>query len=286
MYDSIIIGNGPAGITASIYIKRAGLNPLVIGKGFGALEKAEKIENYYGFEEPISGKDLAQKGIIQARRLGIEVKEDEVTLIEYDGEFVIKTVNNTYKAKTVILATGVNRQTPKIKGIEEYEGKGVSYCAICDAFFYRNKDVAVLGSGNYALNEINTLMPIAKTVTMITNGEKPIENRSSEIKTIEKKIREVRGTNTVEEVEFEDNTNININGLFIAQGVASSTDLAKKVGALTTNRNIIVNEKQETNLPGLYAAGDCTGGTLQIAKAVHEGMIAGLEVVKKIKVQK
>ncbi len=286
MYDSIIIGNGPAGITASIYIKRAGLNPLVIGKGFGALEKAEKIENYYGFEEPISGKDLAQKGIIQARRLGIEVKEDEVTLIEYDGEFVIKTVNNTYKAKTVILATGVNRQTPKIKGIEEYEGKGVSYCAICDAFFYRNKDVAVLGSGNYALNEINTLMPIAKTVTMITNGEKPIENRSNEIKTIEKKIREVRGTNTVEQVEFEDDTHISINGLFIAQGVASSTDLAKKVGALTTNRNIIVNEKQETNLPGLYAAGDCTGGTLQIAKAVHEGMIAGLEVVKKIKVQK
>lgn len=283
MYDSIIIGNGPAGITASIYIKRAGLNPLVIGKGFGALEKAEKIENYYGFEEPISGKDLAQKGIIQARRLGIEVKEDEVTLIEYDGEFVIKTVNNTYKAKTVILATGVNRQTPKIKGIEEYEGKGVSYCAICDAFFYRNKDVAVLGSGNYALNEINTLMPIAKTVTMITNGEKPIENRSNEIKTIEKKIREVRGTNTVEQVEFEDDTHISINGLFIAQGVASSTDLAKKVGALTTNRNIIVNEKQETNLPGLYAAGDCTGGTLQIAKAVHEGMIAGLEVVKKIK---
>lgn len=137
---------GRHGITASIYLKRSNYNVLVIGKDGGALEKTNKIDNYYGFSNTITGKELLEEGLKQAKRLGILLETDEVLSIEKDEYFIIETRNNTYQAKTVILATGTNRNIPKIKGIKELEGKGVSYCAICDAFFYRNKEVAVLGS--------------------------------------------------------------------------------------------------------------------------------------------
>lgn len=137
---------GRHGITASIYLKRSNYNVLVIGKDGGALEKTNKIDNYYGFSNTITGKELLEEGLKQAKRLGILLETDEVLSIEKDEYFIIETRNNDYKAKTVILATGTNRNTPKIKGIKELEGKGVSYCAVCDAFFYRNKEVAVLGS--------------------------------------------------------------------------------------------------------------------------------------------
>lgn len=146
VYDVIIIGKGPAGITAGIYLKRANHKILIIGKDGGALEKTKAIDNYYGFSDTISGKDLLKQGLEQANRLGIPVQTDEVLGIEKGEDFVVETRNNTYHTKTVILATGTNRNAPKIKGIKELEGKGVSYCAICDAFFYRNKSVAVLGS--------------------------------------------------------------------------------------------------------------------------------------------
>jgi len=146
MYDVIIIGAGPAGISASLYMKRAGLNVLIISKGYGALEKASKIENYYGLKDVVSGKELFDTGEEQAKKLGIEIIEDEVTNVQKDNYFTVTTINREYEAKKVVLATGTNRQTPNIKGIKQYEGKGVSYCAVCDAFFYKNKDVAVLGS--------------------------------------------------------------------------------------------------------------------------------------------
>ena len=146
IYDAIIIGKGPAGISAGIYLKRANCHVLIIGKDGGALEKTKEIDNYYGFVNTICGKDLLQQGILQAERLGILVETDEVLSIKKEDNFTIETRNNIYHAKTVILATGTNRNTPKIKGIRELEGKGVSYCAICDAFFYRNKNVAVLGN--------------------------------------------------------------------------------------------------------------------------------------------
>lgn len=191
------------------------------------------------------------------------------------------TVNSCYQAKSVILATGTNRVTPNIKGIREFEGKGVSYCAICDAFFYKGKDVAVLGNGNYALHEMEQLKPVVKSVTIITNGEQITENRSIDVKVNDKKIREFRGENKIEEIQFEDETKQPINGVFVAVGTASSNDLARKIGARIENNNIVVNENMETTVPGLFACGDCTGGLLQISKAVYEGEKAGLEVLKK-----
>ena len=283
MYDVIIVGSGPAGITAGLYAKRRKLNALIISKGNGTLAKAEKIDNYYGFEEGISGEELYEKGISQAKNLGIEMITDEVVNIQYiqDNEFEVETVNSKFNSKSVVLATGTNRVTPNIKGIKELEGKGVSYCAICDAFFYRGKNVAVLGNGNYAIHEMEQLRPVVNSVTIFTNGEKMIENRVEDIKVIDKPIRELRGTDTVEEIEFEDNTKEQIDGVFVAIGTASSNDLARKIGAIIENNHIVVNENMETTVPGLFACGDCTGGLLQISKAVYEGAKVGLAVLKK-----
>lgn len=289
MYDSIIIGSGPAGISSAVYMVRAGLKVLIISKNKSSLNKAEKIENYYGFEEPISGKKLNEDGIKQAKRLGAEFLEKEVISIRYyENECYEVLVANQgkdekYIAKTIVLATGTNRNRPNIRGIKEFEGKGISYCAICDAPFFRNKDVAVLGNGDYAIGEIEELLPIVKSVTMLTNGLKPIEYRSDKLDINTKPIREFRGTSRIEEIEFEDNSVKEINGVFIAQGTASSVDFAKKLGAMVENNYIVVNEKMETTVPNIYACGDCTGGLLQISKAVYEGTVAGLEIIKKLK---
>ena len=281
IYDVIIIGSGPAGISASLYTKRANLETLIISKENGTLEKVGKIENYYGLEEGTNGKKLQEKGIKQAENLGIEIKKEEVVQIEVNKNFFVTTLNHTYEAKTVILATGSTRKKCDIKGIKELEGKGVSYCAICDAFFFKGKDVAVLGSKEYALHEAQILLPIANSVTMLTNGEEAIEKRTQGIEIEEKKIKEVRGIEHVEEIAFEDNSTKKIDGIFLAIGNASSSDLARKLGIKIEEKtnHIIVNDKMETQLPGLYACGDCVGGTLQIAKAVYEGMVAGMSVI-------
>ena len=282
MYDVIIIGGGPAGITAGIYIKRAGFKVLIISKGEGALIRTEKIENYYGFKN-ISGKDLYENGLKQLENLNIEFVKDEVVQLNYTSQFEVTTVNNIFQAKYVVLATGVSRNVPNIKGIKEFEGKGVSYCAICDAFFYRNKDVAVLGSGNYAIHEAEILKPVVKSVTLLTNSEKLVENRDIDLNVNEKKVREVRGFEKVDEIVFEDDTAQNINGIFVAIGTASTNDLARKIGARVENNKIIVNDNLETTVPNLYACGDCTGGILQISKATYEGTKVGLEIVNKLK---
>ena len=282
MYDVIIIGAGPAGVSAAVYAKRGALNLLVIAKDTGTLEKAKKIENYYGFKS-ITGEELYRNGLEQLKHLNIELVKDEVVQLNYTKKFEVTTVNNVFESKYVVLATGVSRNVPNIRGIKEFEGKGVSYCAICDAFFYRNKNVAVLGSGNYAIHEAEILKPVAKSVTLLTNNEKLVENRDIDLNVNEKKIREVRGYDKVDEVVFDDDTKEKVNGIFVAIGTASTNDLARKIGARVENNNIVVNENLETNVPGLYACGDCTGGILQISKATYEGTKVGLEIINKIK---
>lgn len=283
-YDIIIIGSGPAGISASLYTLRANLKTLIISKKIGTLEKVNNIENYYGLEKTITGKELQERGFNQAKRLGTEFINDEVVKIDYEKDFIVETINSKYEAKAVIIATGTTRRTPNIKGIKEFEGKGISYCATCDAFLYRGKDVAVLGAKEYALHEAEELKRVAKSVVMITNGEKAIENRGQNIDVDERIIKEFRGDNKVEKIEFEDNTITNIDGIFVAIGTATSTDLARKIGAKIDEKgNIIVDSQMKTNIPNLYACGDCTGGILQISKAVYEGMVAGMTAIKNIK---
>lgn len=259
------------------------MKTLILYKDESSLEKTPSIENYYGFPNPINGTQLYQNGIKQAQNLGIDVKKDEVIKIEFLDNFIIKTSNSEYTSKSVILATGNKKNKPNISGVDKFEGKGISYCAICDGFFYRNKNVAVLGNGDYAISETNDLINIAKDITILTNGKKAPEFRADNVNIDTKEINEFRGENKLEQIEFKDGSKLNVDGVFIAQGVAGSTDFAKKLGALTKNDKIIVNENMETTIKGLYACGDCTGGLLQISKAVYEGTIAGLQSVQYIK---
>ena len=280
MYDVIIIGAGPAGITASLYTVRGKLKTLVIYNEISSLEKTEKIENYYGFENGINGQDLYEKGINQAKNLGVEIKKEEVVKISKEENFIVETSKNKYTAKAVILATGNKKNIPDIKGIKEFEGKGISYCAICDGFFYKNKDVAIIGSGNYAVSEANELINVVNNLNILTNGEPKPEVRDSNIKIETNKIKEIKGTNKVQEIEFENNQKLKVDGIFIAYGVAGSADFARTIGAITKENKIIVNENMETNVEGLYACGDSVGGIYQISKAVYEGTKAGLQAIK------
>ena len=283
MYDVIIIGAGPAGVSAGLYVKRANLNVLMLYKGESALEKAKHIENYYGFENGISGKDLYLTGIKQAKNLGIDIKNEETINIRIDEnkKYTVITENGTYKTKAIILATGNKKNTVKIEEIKDFEGKGISYCAICDGFFYRNKEVVVIGNGKYAVSEANELINIAKNVTILTDGKESPEINN--IKNDTRKIRRIVGENKVEEIEFEDNQKLKVDGIFIALGTADGNDFAKKLGIITKNNQIIVNENMETNISGIYACGDCTGNLLQVSKSVYEGTKAGLQAINYVR---
>ena len=168
MADILILGYGPAGVSAALYGLRAGLDVLIVGKDVGALARAHMIENYYGLEKPLSGPELAEVGKKQALALGAKIVDDEVTDLFFDGnDFVAGGLSGEYRGKACIMATGSARKKQPLPGMAELEGHGVSYCAVCDAFFYRQKKVAVLGSGEYALHEVSELLPMASSVTLL-----------------------------------------------------------------------------------------------------------------------
>ena len=282
MFDCIIVGAGPAGISASLYLARASKKVLVLYYNEAQVEKAHKIDNYYGFVDGISGSDLYYNGIKQAINLGVDVLQEEVLdiKIDMDMHYQVNTLNNQYTSKTLIIATGNKKLRPNIKGIIEFEGKGISYCAICDGFFYRKKKLAVLGASEYAISEANELNNITDDITILTNGEKLISNTKFNV--IDKKIKEIKGDVKIRNVEFEDESTFEIDGLFIAIGSAGGIDFAKKLGLMVENDNIVVDENMKTNIDGLYACGNITGGLLQVGKAVYEGSIAGLSAIKYI----
>ncbi|MBQ8980936.1 MAG: NAD(P)/FAD-dependent oxidoreductase [Eubacterium sp.] len=283
MYDVIIIGAGPAGISASLYAKRANKSVLVLYHGESQLEKAHMIDNYYGFVGGITGQQLYDDGIKQARELGVEVKNEQVTHIQMTASMTYEVVADsaTYEGKTLILATGNKKIRPNIKSVADFEGKGVSYCAICDGFFYRKKTVAVLGNGEYALSEAGDLENIAAKVYIITDGLEAPQTDKFEV--ITKKIAEVRGDAKISTVVFDDGSELTIDGLFVALGVAGGADFAKKLGISLDGDSIKVNADMSTNIPGVYSCGNVTGGLLQVCKAVYEGAEAGLSAVKYLK---
>ena len=281
-----MIGSGPAGLSAALYTSRANLKTLVIGKDRGALEKADRIENYFGMAEPISGCELVENTKTQAKNLGVEVAEDEIFHVSWNGHFILEGKNGTYEALAVLLATGTGRKTPKVKGLKELEGRGVSYCAVCDAFFYRDRDVAVLGNEAYAVHEMSQLLPVVKSVTLLTNGQELTVEVPEKVHVIREPIVSIDGAERVEGVTFGDGSTITVEGLFIALGSAGAMELAKKAGAFTEGQNIKVNERMETNVPGLYAAGDCIGGLLQISTAVGEGAQAAMSMIPFVRKQK
>ncbi len=286
MYDAVMIGSGPAGLSAALYTSRANLTTLVIGKDRGALEKADRIENYFGMAEPISGCELVENTKTQARSLGVELVEDEIFHITWNGHFILEGKNGTYESLTVLLATGTGRKTLKIEGLKELEGRGVSYCAVCDAFFYRGKEVAVLGNEDYAIHEMSQILPVVKSAVLLTNGRELKTEVPEGVRVIREPLRSVDGTERVEGITFEDGSSIAVEGLFIALGSAGAMELARKAGAFTEGQNIKVNERMETNIPGLYAAGDCIGGLLQISTAVGEGAQAAMSMIPFVRRQR
>jgi len=282
MFDLIIIGAGPAGCSAALYACRGNAKVLILSHGGSSLLKAHAIENYYGLTS-ISGSDMYQQGLQQVQRLGAIVKNEEVIDISYDGNFLVQTNLNQYTAKTLIMATGSIRSTVPVPGLKELEGKGVSYCAVCDGFFFRKKKVAVLGEGTFALHEAGVLEPIATITTLLTDGKE--EPSTNKLPCITKKIVAIEGNEHVTGVKFADGSYLELDGLFVALGTADTNALARKLGLVLEKNFLVVDKDMHTNIPGVFAAGDCIGGLNQVATAVGEGAIAGMEALKFIRAQ-
>ncbi|HEX3026525.1 MAG TPA: NAD(P)/FAD-dependent oxidoreductase, partial [Clostridia bacterium] len=279
-YDAVIIGRGPAGISASLYLSRANLSTLMLGTDQSALRKASEIENYFGFEGVMSGSALLDAGEKQAQRLGVEIRQEEVVALgPAETGFDIQTVSGGYAAKAVLIATGQPSRKASIPGLQDFEGKGVSYCTTCDGFFYRNKSVGVLGNGNYAVQEAMELEPFTKDITIFTNGSElsvtgEFAQRLEKYDVIQKPVIRLVGEEKLGELILEDGPK-KLDGLFIAFGTASSVDFAVKLGVNVRDNAILVDERQMTNFDGIFAAGDCTGGFKQISTAVGQGALAG-----------
>ena len=277
MYETIVIGSGPAGATAAIYLKRFNRDVTVITSNDTALAGAHQIDNYYGFYE-VSGKELYDKGIHQLKSLGINLFDEIVVSIEYYNHFVITTNKNVYEAKRVILATGKARNKLKIKNAKDYEMKGLSYCATCDGFFYRNKKIGIIGSGNAMLHELSFLQNMSKDIIVFTDGD---DLSLADVKVVTDKVVSLYGNEFLEGLTTE-KENYDLDGLFVAIGEASTFDFIKHLGILTDDKNnIIVNENYQTNIPNLFAIGDAIGGALQITKACHDGMMVAYGIVGK-----
>lgn len=278
MYDAIVIGGGPAGATAAIYLQRFKKRTLLIMKDSGALGKTAHIENYYGFEDTITGPELLQRGIAQAKRLGVEVITDEVLSIDNTEHFSVKTINGVFEGKTVLLATGKSQANLKAKGFADFIGKGISYCAICDGFIYRNKKIGIVGNKEFMEEELEILKNFSPDITVFTDGmdleveiDKPV---------IREKITEISGTDTVRKIIVGDKS-FDVDVLFIAIGSPSASDFALRMGAfLDESKYIVVDEQYMTNIPGLFAAGDSIGGLLQIVKATSDGAHAAIAMNK------
>lgn len=280
-----VIGAGPAGVSAALYAHRAGRRVCVLYRGLGtsSLARAEGIENYYGMSEPVTGAVLERRGIEGAARIGVPFEKADVMGIRLtdamDG-YIIETDSGEVRAKAVVLATGTSRKTLSLPGLAAFNGKGVSYCAICDAFFYRGKTVAVLGAGAYAWHEAQDLKPHAGKLYLLTNGEQPSFSVPDWMEVRTEKLEAIVGEGRVQRVAFAGGGSLPVDGVFVALGTAGSTELARKAGILLEGNAIRVNADMATNMPGLFAAGDATGGLLQVAKAVCDGARAGLSAVQ------
>ncbi len=285
-FDVIIIGAGPAGTSASIYTSRADLNTLIIDKGDNILKKANELENYYGFPEPISGEELLKRGKEQSKKFGTTIEEKEALSIEIAEEkYKVETAEQEYLTRGLILATGVQQKKPSVDGLKELEGLGVSYCVVCDAPLYRNKKTAVLGSKDYAAKEAIKLNEFAEDVSIHTNN-KETDIRESLRKKLDQKdisvqnqeIKKVLGDEELEGIKLEEGKE-ELDGLFVAIGTSGTLDFARSLGLEIKEGFIEVDEDRFTGMSNIYAAGDCTGGERQISIAVGEGAEAALNLI-------
>lgn len=293
MYDTIIIGSGPAGMTAAIYASRREMKALIIGKEPGGqLIWASEIENYPGFKS-ITNIELISRMQEQVKALGVETKNSEVKEIkkQADGTFVLSTEDGQFQTKTVIIAMGLAPRRLAIPGEESLTGRGVSYCANCDGPFYKGKTVVVVGGGNSALDAAEIMSKIASKVYLVHRSEqfKAFENIIDEVKARENieivlnsEVKEIQGQDRVEKVIIKNNkTNeekeVLVNGVFVEVGRIAHTDLVKDLAQRNEFNQVMVNERCETCTPGVFAAGDVTQVPFkQITIACGQATIAAL----------
>jgi len=306
IYDIIIIGGGPAGLTAGIYASRARMKTLLIEKmgcgGNAAL--TDWIENYPSMPDGISGFDLAQKMEQQARKFGTEIVYEEFIEVKDSGIFkIVKTTEKEYNAIAIIIATGAEYKSLGVPGEEEFRGKGVSYCATCDGAFFKDKDVIVAGGGNSAFQEAIFLTRFAKTVTIVhrrdTFRAMPIlqERAKADAKikfVINSIIERIEGSEKVERIVLKNtitgqNSVLNADGIFVFIGFAPATEYLKGVIELDTIGHIISDSTMNTSSNGIFACGDARKKTLrQVITAASDGAIAAhsaQEYVEQIKNQ-
>ena len=297
-YDVGIIGSGPAGLSAAIYAKRANLSAVVIEKeyeGTGQIAESGQVDNYLGLPG-ISGYDLGEQFREHAVKLGVAFLEQEVTEIKKEDSAVFTIIfedGSSVETKTVIYAAGAAPRRANIPGEQEYSGKGVSYCAICDGSFYRGKKVAVLGGGDTALDDAVYLADLAEQVYVI-HRRKEFRGAATTVEKLRKKenvtfvlehqVKEITGAEKVNGVILEDGTAIAVDGVFVAYGSVPQTNLVKELVTLDAAGYVKAEETGETSLAGLYVAGDARTKKLrQVVTAVSDGANAATAVVEYLK---
>ncbi len=298
LYDVIIIGGGPAGLSAAQYSARAKLKTIVIDKSptAGALAYASIIENYPGLERPISGKELLENFRSQAINFGAQYIESQVVGVSLEGEIKeVHTMDNTYKGKTVIIATGSMGRKPTIKGEADFLGRGVSYCAICDAAFFKGKKVCVVGDSEEALKEAGVLTRFADEVYLISPSKKlkvKEDHPDLSIKNLRvllgQSVISIEGEEVVERVKLKDDagneSTLELSGVFVyLYGSKPIVDFLQGSVELSDDDCIAVNRMMESNIPGVFAAGDVTCTEVrQVVVAAANGCIAALSAEKYI----
>lgn len=291
MFDIIIIGCGVAGMTASIYAKRANKSVLILEKNNygGKIVNTMDIENY-PIESHISGYDLATKLYNQIIDLGVEVKYEEVISITNNDIKEVETKENKYKCKSIIIATGTTNRKLNIENEDKFIGKGISYCATCDGAFYKDKNVCVVGGGNTALEDALYLSNISNKVYLIHRrdtfrGDQILVDKVKNTSNIEiiynSNITKLNGNDHLESIIINDKDEINLDGLFIAIGQIPNNSIFKDIINLDEEGYIISDELCHTNVEGIYVAGDNKKKELrQLVTATSDGAIASYEAIK------
>ncbi len=291
-YDAIVIGRGPAGMSAAIYLKRGNLGVLAIGKDKGILETIMDIENVYPLGQT-TGPEIQEKGEQHAKDLGVEILEAEVLRIEFTGEsYIVKTNEEEFETSFIFLGIGFKRMKLNIENVNQFEGKGISYCAVCDGFFYKDKDVGVYGNTEYAIEEARMLLNTANRIYILTDGATAIpeivefqKENPEKIEVREEKIAKVFGGDVLETLEFDNGSQLNTRGIFVAVE-ANNKSFAMQLGLMMDGDAIIIDENRKTNVPGIYAGGDATKGIKQVARATNDGMLAALDIIKAFNIKK
>ncbi len=293
-YDLIIIGSGPAGLSAAVYAARYLLKTLVIGTLPGGLaSEAVEVCNFLTYDK-IKGFELAQKMTEHVKSLNIEIKNENVSEIKKDKLFEVKTNSGTYNAKKIILATGTKRRKLGLDKEHDLAGKGISYCATCDAAFFKDKIVGVVGGSNSALTAALLLARFATKVFIIYRQDKFFRAEPAWIQQVEKtkniesvfnsNVKELVGENKLDAVKLDSDKEIKLDGLFIEIGADPSSALAEQLGVKLDRGYIITDEEQKTNIDSVFAAGDvCKNVMKQIITAAAEGAVAANSAFTEIK---